>query len=246
MKALLLTIAFFLAILAQAQDFDLPVKQQMMNQVGRDGNTGVVQTYDSRYEGMKGSPFLDSAWHRGQLEYADGRVYPDVPLKYDMYRDELWVKNQIQQEVIAFHHTVKRFVIKLPDSDQRLVFTKARYIEGLTTLVEPEQMVQVLYDGEYTVVAERHKLIRKANYKGGYSQRRNFDEYLEIDPQYYLITSEEPVQKIKPKTRSVLRAFAPHEDVLKEFIKEHSLNVANPSDMARLIGYYDQKIVSEY
>ena len=246
MKSLLLITALLVGYLAHAQNADLPTKQQMVNQVGQDGYMGAVQTYDNRYQGVKGSPFLSADWRQGRLEYADGKVYPNVPMKYDVYQDELWVKNQIQEEIIIFHHTLKSFALTLPDEKQPLLFIKARYIEGLTTLVEPEQMVQVLYDGDYKVVAERHKTLRRASYKGGYSQERYFDEFTETNPQYYLIEADKSVQQIKPKARAVLKAFAPHDDILRAFIKKHSLDIANPNDMTRLVGYYDQEIANEH
>ena len=99
-----------------------------------------VTTFDDRYEGVKGSPFLDEDWMPGKLTLSDSLVIDDKTLyKFDAYSNEIWIKLITNQARVLYNNDIIALEIdkldgkilrfkkaKLPDSNDKHHFALAR------------------------------------------------------------------------------------------------------------------------
>ena len=234
MKFLLTIIWVLVWSMTYSQENTPAVQDQIVNQIGKDGYAGAVQTYDTRYEGVKGTPFLSEKWQPGSFTYNNGTSHDKVSLRYDMYRDELWVRTKRNREVIIFQNRLESFVLDSVAENASDRFIKVRYIPHLANYLEPESMVQILYEGKFMVVARRKKIMRIASYKGGYSLNRTYDEFVEIDPEYYSIYESRKVVRVKPSEKAFLRKFPTYSDAIKSYLNKYNPDFLNPDEVGVL------------
>jgi len=218
-----------------AQDQTTADKQQIIDQVGEETLMSSVQTYDNRYEGVKGNPFLSDDWQMGSFELTDGSTYEKMPLRYDLLADELHFQNQMKVASVVPQERLKKFTLSGPISNEDLHFSKARYFESLDGEVKPNKLVQLVYDNDFRMVAVRFKVIKKADYEGGYSRNRTYDEITEVAPKYFLLKPGESAERIKPRKKSLLKAFPQQSQQLEGLLDAGQYDLADPNEMARLL-----------
>lgn len=221
---------------ALAQETTTADKQQMVDQITNEGLMGAMQTYDNRYEGVKGSPFLSEDWQTGSFELTDGTVYQNLPLRYDLLGNELWFRNQVKMTSIVPQDRLRKFSLESTTADEPLLFTKAKYFESLTDELDSDKIVQIVYDGDFTVVAVRYKAVKQADYQGGYSKNQTYDEIVDIAPKYFIIREGQEAERLKPKKKSIQKAFPEHAEQLVRYLNEQKLDLTEPSNLAQLFG----------
>ena len=62
MRIIGLSFLLVVGLSAHGQQKSLPERQQIVNEVGKNFSQASVQTFDERYEGVKGSPLLLDQW----------------------------------------------------------------------------------------------------------------------------------------------------------------------------------------
>ena len=218
-----------------AQTKNLAEKQQMVDAVGKAYNTGAVQTFDERYEGVKGSPFLTEEWIPGKVRMNNGHVFDGVRLKYDLYRDELIVKRQDGAEVIPDKQTIRSFVLLAPKRQ----FVRIGYLINYRKFPY-NHFAEVLYQGKSTLLAVHRKKLIKADYRGAYHADRPYDAFDVATTQHYWVSAEGQVHELKPRRKSLRRTFGDHQAAVTTFIQENGIDLNRAEDLVQLIQYYDQ------
>lgn len=229
---------------ALAQTKNAPERQQILNEVGKDFNQGAVQTFDERYEGVKGTPFLVDQWSPGKVTMRNGKVYTSVALKYDLYRDEIVVKHPYDHAVIPDKRTITQFSLSAEHTNDSSYFILVDYLPD-SRKFPPNHFAQVLYGslsdpGTSTLLAVHNRKLIKADYQGGYSANRPYDEFSEIMTSYYLIKPNGQSYRLKPTIKSIRRLLKDKKVVVNDFLANESISPDDPSDLVRLVSYYDQ------
>ena len=241
--------SFLLLVVAlpvvHGQQKSLPERQQIVNEVGKNFSQASVQTFDERYEGVKGSPLLLDQWAPGKVILRDGKVFANVELKYDLYRDELVVKHPYDGAVIPDKRTITRFSLRAEQPNDSLNFIQVDYLPNYRKF-PPNHFAQVLYGNlsdptTSTLLAVHNKKLIKANFEGAYSANRPYDEFSEIMTSYYLIKPDGRSYRLKPTLKSVRRSLSDKKAAISAFLDKESINPENPDDLAQLIEYYDQQ-----
>ncbi len=190
-----------------AQTKSAPERQQIVEEVGRNFNQNAVQTFDERYEGVKGSPLLLEQWTPGKVALRNGKVFTSVELKYDLYQDEIVVKHPYDRAVIPDKLTIDWFSMATAQGNDSLHFVRVEYLPN-NRKFPPNHFAQVLYGSlsdpkKSTLLAVHTKKLIKADYQGGYSANRPYDEFGEVMTSYYLVKSNGRSYQFKPTMKSV-------------------------------------------
>ena len=230
---------------AHGQQKNAPERQQIVNEVGKNFSQASVQTFDERYEGVKGSPLLLDQWAPGKVTLRDGKVFANVELKYDLYRDELVVKHPYDHAVIPDKHTIARFSLRAEQPNDSLNFIQVDYLPNYRNF-PPNHFAQVLYGNlsdptTSTLLAVHDKKLIKANFEGAYSANRPYDEFSQTMTSYYLVKPDGRSYKLKPKIKSIRRLLSDKKAAVSAFLDKESINPENPNDLAQLVKYYDQQ-----
>lgn len=198
-----------------------------------------VQTYDNRYEGVKGNPFLSKDWQLGSFELTDGSTHEKLLLRYDLLSDELHFQNRMKVASVIPPERLRKFTLDGENAEIPLHFTKAKYFEALEGEVKPDKIVQLLFDQEFQLVAVRYKVVKKADYQGGYSRNKTYDEITEVAPKYYLIKPGDSAQKIKPKEKAFTKAFPQQAEALETLLDSNQYDLTDPNEVVMLLKQLD-------
>jgi hypothetical protein len=222
-----------------AQEMDGVQKQQNLEAIGNPGNQGVVQSFDNRYEGVRGNPYLLEDWIKGEIIMRDSSVHEGIPLRYDVYTDELLAKRNNKIEIVIDKNQIRGFQLGKPGIPNFARFIKAVYLKDFKE-VAPDRFVQVLYDGPTALYAIKKKNLIKANYQGAYSPGRNYDEFTDAVSKFYIRTPTGKFAEIKPKEKAVMKILSDEKKKVEEFIKKNNLILEEATDLVKVVMFYDQ------
>lgn len=229
MKAQLLILILLLPILTPAQIVSNEDKER--NAALRND---VVRTFDSRYEGVKGFPFLFNKWIKGEISFLDGKTKLSIPIKYDIYKDEVRVLSA-KDSMILLDGSVASFTL-LKDNKplvfRYLVFTdKNGFLQN--------GFFQVLYEGKWKLFARKKVNLIEADYKGAYSTGKKYDEF-QSKPDVFFISKGGEWWKIKIKKKDIVKVFKNKSKEIDEFLATRKGKFKTAEDLIKLLSYLDQ------
>ena len=211
------------------QDYEA---EQNLRELGTGYGSGVVRTFDTRYEGVKGSPNVFEFWNPGEVYMRNkGRIAIEQ-MNYNCFQNEIVYQDpKSYQEMILNKYLVDFFRIFSKDT---LLFVSVTFPE------EPEPVfAQVLYNKNSQVYKVYKKEFLQANYQGGYSADRRYDEFVDKFDLYFRKHNEDVLYKLKKSVRSINKAFDKHSGEISSYINSHNLKFRNEEDLVQLMIYYD-------
>ncbi len=203
---------------------------------GAGGSNAAVRTFDGRYEGVKNSPYLLDDWFKADLFLLNDRKYEDILLKLNTHNDEVVIRRVANGDsIIVDKKTITYFVIK-PTPETMIYFRKIQP-KGETKA----DFYQVLAEGSYHLLVKHGKDLLKADFKGGYSSGRAYDEYVPFSQYFITLPSDSTdLIKIKPSEKAVLKALK-DDGQWAEYLKSVNLNLKSANDLARFFDYLNTK-----
>jgi len=234
-KLLVLFQLFGLFVIAFAQD--APPTTQIQRSIKDLLNLRQIDnvlTFDTRYEGVKGTPTIFQDWKPGIIVLNDSSVFRNIQINYDAYNEQLIFLSPSGEAMLASDRMVSRFYIEGDRSGHFWVFKK-KPVKG----PDDRRYVRMIYEGTaFEVYQVFEKRFREADYEAAYSPDRRYDEF--VDNTYIMVRpkGEEP-EKLRTRTRSFLKLFPDHQKEMGEFLEKHSPDLENPDDLTRIFRHYE-------
>ena len=238
-KVVGLVLLLLLSGAVTAQRRNQAEKQQIMDAVGNESVTGTVQTFDERYEGVKGSPFLLEQWTPGMVFMHNGKVFDRLQVKYNLYLDEIAVKRPDGAEVVPDKNAVRSFTLDSTSTGQLRRFIRVNYLTN-HHLFPPHHFVEVLYEGESMLLATHDKKLIRADYQKAYSAGRPYDMFGETMTKYYWIAPDGQVNVLKPGRKAVAKLFSDKKNSIDTFVKENAIDLKSRQGLVQVVRHYDQ------
>ena len=145
MKAIIITLGFIVSITCSAQNISVPQgyeAKENLRELGSMDGTGNVRTFDNRYEGVKGTPYVFEEFHPGEVYLKTKNKVAVQDLNYNCFENELVyldpatkvirVMNRFQVDLFTIRDgdRVLTFVpVKLGD-DEQTIFAEVLYNKG--------------------------------------------------------------------------------------------------------------------
>lgn len=194
------------------------LNQQVFNDAF--GGRYSVQT---TYANTNGSAFLTENDVEGTLILNDGSELKNVPLQFDLYKQEFIATNSKGEKMYIDKRFYQEIIIPI---DGRQV--SLRKINPK----KPEQFYEVLYDdGDMTFFKERYVSLREAENNGIVNRQAEFKNRTK----YYIKHGDNEVAKVKLKKKDFFSGFAGTEVyAMKEYAKKKGLKLKNESDYVAL------------
>lgn len=198
-----------------------------------------VTSFDNRYEGVKGTPFLNEDWLEGKLVLADSVLVKNKMLfKFDVLNNEVWIKYKTDEEHILynrelltlelFHNDGKKtkFIkFKLPENENRHHFSMA------------------IFEGKsFILVKDMKKIFRKSNLEDkGFVTVGHAYDWFEEQANFYVRKGSDITTKVSLKKADIMEAARlsrPHTVLVEKYCKEHNLKGKLTEEEAmQLVGY---------
>lgn len=184
-------------------------RSQYMKNIGASSYLYNGGAYEHYWNRVIGHPFfMTDQFQQGTLYY-DGTFYENVPLVYDMFRDELVSKNfakTIDQKILG--EKIRYFTI----GNASFVRIVADSVNGASL---PTGFYEKLYDGTVAVLEKHEKKIERS--LKAEENTSKFTEYvrfyIEKDGKYYSVETEGDLVSVFKDQKTEIRKFLNRKDI---------------------------------
>lgn len=216
-------------------------KQQELNNALSGAQARNVTSFDNRYEGVKGSPFLYDEWLEGKLVLADSAVVSNQMLyKFDAFKNEVWIKMMNGQERILYNNELLALEFYKPDG-KKVTFKKVK----LPDSENRHHFTVSIFEGQNTALfKDVKKVFRKANLEDkGIVTIGNAYDWFEDNITFYVKKGNTPPVKVSIKSGSIVEALKlskPATESVEKFCKSNSIKGKMTEDEAvKMMEYVD-------
>jgi hypothetical protein len=204
------------------------VRSQYMKNIGPNSYLYQGVAYQRYWNGLTGHPFLDMDRFQQGSVYYNGTLYEDVPLMYDIIRDEVISKTFSKEEdlrllgekIHSFSIGTRHFIRVEVDS------LNASSVAG--------GFYEKLYEGSISVLAKHQKRIERSLKAEENITRINAYTYFFVlkDGKYHKIETE----------RDLLAVFKEQKAEIRKFLNRRGISFKNEKTKAivQTAGYYEQ------
>ncbi|MEM6632237.1 MAG: hypothetical protein AAF694_21350 [Bacteroidota bacterium] len=230
----------FLSSIALAQ-LTLADKEQILGTLSTDPNpasaSNMMRTFDGRFKGTKGTPFLLGVWVEGAVVTTKGKKVEGLSLHYDIEEDEIWAI-RVGDPIVLNTQEIAQFTLIDLDSTIR-TFYKYK-IEGKKKSLESHFFEQ-LVPGEVELLCRREKYFIPANSDPSGYNSHPYSEYKTRDTQFFVLRKgEDKPTKFRKAYSPVLKVLADKKDLVKAYIQKNNLYEIDEGVLMRIFTYYNQ------
>lgn len=213
---------------------DYTEAKENVRELGSLSGTGNVKTFDNRYEGTKGTPYVFEEWFPGEVFLKNNKRIIIEQMNYNCYDNEVaYLEPNSKAVMLINKYMVELFFLK-PGADTLL------FVPVQLEADKQPVFVQVLYNDGSSLYKLYGKEFVRANYEGAYSADRRYDEFADKSS-LYLSMQDDPAKyhKVKKSKKQIISAFPGAEDQISAFIKAEKLDLKSEKDLIKLLRYYD-------
>lgn len=188
-----------------------------------------------------GDPYIDANWQIGNcklyrkvgLPGREGDSISNVPLRYDLYSNELEINVNNDKEVrVIGADLLAMFSVRSP---KNRVFVNAREFKSEEPI---GGFLEILMTGVRLSLFEHQKLsIIKPTYNEALSSGSR-DTKIVKTPQYYYLRGR-TIYKLGTSKKKILEAMPDRADDVEAFIKSNDLNLKDRADLIKIVDYYN-------
>ena len=223
MKRLTLIVIFLLTVFeAYSQENKLYqtglTAEQNLKAIGNLKSIAIVGGFgfDTRYEGVKGSPRLFDTLLPSFLNIKGQDFYLELKTNIDLIANSLifiypktgellWLSSDLIKEV------------KINREGKEMVFRTASGNKYLKDFKE-HRFFQVLKDGHYQLIKMPIKKLIEADYKAVYGADRRYDEYTTYY-KYYIMNPDSTFHQIQLNKKSMVKLFPDKKDLINNIVE---------------------------
>lgn len=184
---------------------------------------------DLTNENIQGSPYLNSDFINGIIFTSSKFQYIDVPLRYNIFNDELEFKtaeNEIQ--AIASPEIIERVEF----GNYKLVYTSYSHLDK-----RDQGFLQLLINGNASLYVKSEVIFQEPTEAAAYKEPGPA-KYINKSDSYYIKVGNEIPQKVRGK-KEIIELFQKHENEIAHFIKENKIKLRNSESLKELVKYYN-------
>lgn len=178
---------------------------------------------------IKGSPYLDDEFNYGSIYTVDKKHFADVPLRYNIYNDDLEFKNP-KGEVQA---------LATPDIVEKAVFgsTQLVYAPYFQSNKNKKGFFVVLEEGKVSLYLKPGVIFREGTAPGAYKDPEP-PKFVKKSDEYYIRIGTGQAQLIGSK-KELIAAFPDNQDKIESFISKNKTKTNKPESLKELVQYYN-------
>jgi hypothetical protein len=186
------------------------------------GGTG----FDTRYEGLKGSPRLFDSLLTSLLNIKGEDYYLQLKTNIDIVSNSLIFLNPGTGKLLSISPDIVKEV-KINREGKEMVFRTAngnKYAKDF----KAHRFFQVLNVGQYQFIKLPIKKLIEADYKAVYGADRRYDEYTTYY-KYYIMNPDSTFHQIQLNKKSLIKMFPDKKDLINNTLE--SKTYSNDEDM---------------
>jgi hypothetical protein len=236
MKGIFIAAGMITCLAAYSQNVSVPggyEATENLRDLGTSTRYGNVRTFDNRYEGVKGTPYVFENWLPGEVFMNNKRKTTIRELNYNCFDNEIvFLDPATGTPRILNKYLVDLFQIKAGSGT--ITFVPVILKDG-----EDPVFAQVLYNQGSMMYKVYGKDFLKADYEGAYSADRKYDQFVDKSDLYFLKKGDHVLYKVRKSKRYMTECFSDKEKEVSRYIKSEKLKFKDEQDLVQLLTYYD-------
>lgn len=189
------------------------------------GTLGIdnFRTTELNYNDIKGSPYLEKEVLSGYVMLIDNKKTEEIPLQYDIYRNEFFYTNKAGKELIIDLKLVRE--IYMMSGEENYLFKRVNP-------KKPHKFYEVIYETDGLDIYNEMGV----NFFEGKEQGiTKIDPRFSRDDTYYALKKGEDPKKIKLKKKDLFKLFSKEEQKqMDKIVKDQKIKLKKSKDFKQL------------
>jgi len=194
-----------------------------------------ISNMSSKPKETKGSVYFNENWRMGKITLNSGEVIETYPIKYDLKTQRLEIKNDIDIKILDIELVKK--LEWLNEFSQKEIYVNCSEFKDLLTEKEAQGFYEVIAKGKITLLKKTNLILQPSNYNEALNVGCKEDTYIKEDK--YYVKSDNKIEKINPKRKSVLKLFVDKAEQVDLFAKENNLEFKDENQLGKIFEYYN-------
>jgi hypothetical protein len=211
--------------------------QNNVNALGGNYNptNNTVRVFDERYKGFKGTACFFDHWYPTDILFQNGMKYEKMMTKLDIYKQQELVvfRKEKKDSITLKDESIKAFVIENTDKGKKHTFK--RFQVGENKLGD---FCEVLHEGKYSLIAHHTKTILAADFKGGYSVQRFYDEFI-LSVEFYIVSPDNQVIKLKKSKKALSKILNQYPKEFGDYLDKNDIDFKKEETIASAVAFYN-------
>ncbi len=178
---------------------------------------------------IEGSPYLEDDFINGSVYTTSKTQYVDVPLRYNIYNDQLEFKSE--------DNTVQ--ALAAPESIEKVEFGKYKmvYVPYSVTKKIRRGFFIVLEEGKASLYEKPNVIFKQPTEPGAYKEAEPA-RFVKSADEYYIRVGNSQA-KLAGNKKDLIEIFPDHQKQIETFIKKHNVKSNKPETLKELVQYYN-------
>ena len=235
MKLFLIILTVFASLLCFGQQPNLNTPVDMVDQVSNMENLiralSFQTSMEPKAENVEGTAYLHDEFENGDVLLATGVKYTGIPLRYNVYNDQIEFRNQAG----------KVYNINNPEGIRELIIGDSRfiYVGCLRNKKMQGAFVEVISEGHISLLKHHRIKIQPAK-PAQTHQEAQAPKFVKI-PSEYLIRKADGVGQYFKNEKELLALLSDKKSEISKLISRENLSVNQEKDLIRIINFYNGK-----
>ncbi|MBN2666830.1 MAG: hypothetical protein JXR67_09985 [Bacteroidales bacterium] len=224
-KSLVICLSLFLTVNSYSQQlseasqrvFKSVENMQSVINLNKISQTGI--TFDTRYEGVKGSPRLTDTLLPSFLKLSGQDYYFQIKADLDLVNNSLIYAGSGSGQIYSIPSSdISELIINQDGHELLFRTTKGEKFEKD---LKETQFYQVLSEGEYEFIKIPIKGFLRADYQGAYTADRRYDEYVN-EAKYYLKGRDGTYCQVQMNKKSLIKLIPEKKEIIEQAFSKNS------------------------
>jgi hypothetical protein len=184
---------------------------------------------------IEGSPFLSEEFTDGSLITTDSLMYNNIPLRYNIYNDEMEFLHKTPGAVPMVITNQRRFIYFILDEK---VFVYTAFLQNNKP---GSGYFEILNEGNFQVLLRRNIVFAEEEKPQGYNYTKPA-RFEAKNHQYYFRVNKQIPEEFNLRRNNILEMFSNKKTEIEQFVKENRLSYRDINNVIRITDYYNQLI----
>jgi hypothetical protein len=224
-KSIVICLYLFLAVNAYSQQlseatqrvFKSVENMQSIINLNKISQTGI--TFDTRYEGVKGSPRLADTLLPSFLKLEGQDYYFEISADLDLVSNAVLYAKSGNKPAFSIPSSYVKEIIINKDGLELLYRTTSG--QKFEKEIKENRFYQVLGGAEHEFIKVPAKGFLSADYKGAYSADRRYDQYVD-ESKYYIKGSDGIFHQVQLNKKSLIKLMPEKKDIIEQAFSKAS------------------------
>lgn len=178
---------------------------------------------------IEGSPYLEDDFVKGTIYTTQKERYIDVPMRYNIYNDEIEFKNS-DGKILA---------LAAPDLVEKIEIGKQSlfYMPYFLAKKMKRGFFELISDGKASLYIKHRVILQKPEKPAAYKEAVPA-KFVKDKDEFYIRVGMEAAMEVGNK-KDLVDIFPNNKDKIEAFIKKHKIKTNKAESLTELVNYYN-------